>query len=91
MKSILEELFYGNVSPYTDCRSKDKAVKELMTQIADYHGQLYDTLSEQQKELFDKFDNAWDELIDINEREIFVYAFRLGVRIAMECLWPMMR
>jgi hypothetical protein len=30
MKSILEELFYGNLCPNTDCRSTDKETKELM-------------------------------------------------------------
>ena len=29
MKSILEELFYGNICPNTDCRSSDKEIKEL--------------------------------------------------------------
>ena len=30
MRSILEELFYGNVCPNTDCRSQDKETKELI-------------------------------------------------------------
>ena len=88
MKSILEELFYGNVCPNTDCRIKDKEVKDLMAHIADHHSSLNETLTDKQKELFEKFDNAWDELNDINEREIFVYAFRLGARIAIEVLYP---
>ena len=37
MKSVLEELFYGNVCPNTDCRSRDAETKELMSSIADYH------------------------------------------------------
>ena len=37
MKTILEELFYGNLCPNTDCRSKEKEVKELMGYIADHH------------------------------------------------------
>ena len=37
MKSVLEELFYGNLCPNTDCRSKEKEVKELMGYIADHH------------------------------------------------------
>ena len=73
MRSILEELFYGNVCPNTDCRSRDKEVKDLMAHIADHHSNLNETLTDKQKELFEKFDNAWDELNDINEREIFVY------------------
>ena len=86
MKSILEELFYGNVCPNTDCRSKEKEVKELMGYIADHHDTLIAQLNEKQKEIFEKFDDCWDELTDINERESFVYAFKLGMRIAIEVL-----
>ena len=86
MGSILEELFYGNVCPNTDCRSKDKETKELMGYIADHHSALNETLTDKQKEIFEKFNDCYDELTDINEREIFVYAFRLGMRIAIEVL-----
>ena len=84
MRSIIEELFYGNICPNTDCRSKNKETKELMGYIADHHSALNETLTDKQKELFEKFNDCYDELTDINEREIFVYAFRLGMRIAIE-------
>ena len=32
------------------------------------------------------YDDCWDELTDINEREIFVYAFKLGARITIDVL-----
>jgi hypothetical protein len=86
MKSILEELWYGNICPNTDCRSKDKETKELMGYIADHHHDLSATLDDKQKELFEKFNDCYDELTDINEREIFVYAFRLGMRIAIKVM-----
>ena len=88
MRSILEELFYGNVCPNTECRSKDKEVKELMGYIADHHSALNETLTDKPKETLEKFDDCYNELTDINEREIFVYAFRLGARIAIEVLLP---
>ena len=88
MKSILEELFYGNVCPNTDCRSKDKETKELMGYIADHHDTLLKELKDKQKEILEKFEDCYNELSDINEREIFVYAFRLGARIAIEVLFP---
>ena len=83
MKSILEELFYGNICPNTDCRSDGKEVKELMGYIADHHENLLKTLNDEQKEIFEKFDDCYTELIDINEREIFAYAFKLGARIML--------
>ena len=88
MRSILEELFYGNVCPNTDCRSEDKDVKALLGYVADPHDNLSSTLSDKQKEILEKFDDCYNELTDINEREIFVYAFRLGARIAIEVLYP---
>ena len=86
MRSILEELFYGNVCPNTDCRSPSKETKELMGYIADHHDKLMREITDEQKETFEKFSDCYDELTDINEREIFVYAFRLGMRIAIESL-----
>ena len=86
MKSILEELFYGNICPNTDCRGNGKDTKQLMGYIADHHSALNETLTDKQKELFEKFNDCYDELTDINKREIFVYAFRLGARIAIEVL-----
>ena len=87
MRSILEELFYGNICPNTDCRSKDKETKQLMGYIANHHDNLPSTLNDQQKELLEKFDDCYNELTDINEREIFSYAFKLGMQIAIEVLY----
>ena len=86
MKSILEELFYGNVCPNTDCRSTCKETKELMGYIADHHDMLLKELTDKQKETLEKFDDCYSELTDMNERAIFIYAFRLGARIAIEVL-----
>ena len=83
MRSILEELFYGNICPNTDCRSRDKDTTQLMGYIADHHDNLLSTLNEQQKEILEKFDDCYNELIDINEREIFAYAFKLGARLIL--------
>ena len=83
MRSILEELFYGNICPNTDCRSHDKETKQLMGYIADHHDNLLATLNNQQKEILEKFDDCYNELTDINEREIFSYAFKLGARIML--------
>lgn len=57
-----------------------------MGYIADHHDNLLSTLNEKQKEILEKFDDCYNELTDINEREIFIYAFKLGIRIAIEVL-----
>ena len=83
MRSILEELFYGNICPNTDCRSHSKETKQLMAYIAEHHDSLLSTLTDNQKELLEKFDDCYSELTDINEREIFSYAFKLGARLIL--------
>ena len=86
MKSIIEELWSGNI--YSDVKrsySKEEADR-LMNYIADHHRNLHESLNDQQKELFEKFDDCRAELNSINEREMFVYAFSLGARIAFEVM-----
>ena len=86
MRSILEELFYGNICPNTDCRCNNTQTKELMGYIANHHDSLVQSLNEQQQETLEKFDDCFFELNDINKREIFIYAFRYGMRIAINVL-----
>ena len=88
MRSILEELWYGNVCPSEGCRGVTKETKELMKYIAEHHDNLHATLSEKQKETLEKFDDCYAELTDINERDIFVYAFRLGAKMMLEVMIP---
>ena len=54
-----------------------------MGYIADHHDNLLSTLNDQQKEILEKFDDCYNELTDINEREIFAYAFKLGARLML--------
>ena len=86
MRSILEELWYGNVCPNDECRKATTEVKELMEYIAVHHDNLKGTLTDGQREIFEKFDDCYAELTEINERQIFIYAFRLGARIALEVM-----
>lgn len=88
MKSILEELWYGNICPSMRCVEATDKSKQLIEYIAKHHNDLSSTLTEQQKEILEKFNDCSCELMDINEREIFLYAFRLGMRIAIEVLSP---
>jgi len=86
MNSILEELWYGSVCPNTECRKTTNETKKLMGYISDHYDSLQSTLTSEQKEILEKFTDCHAELTDINEREIFVYAFKLGARIVIEML-----
>ena len=86
MKKILEELWYGNISFNAEHRELSKEARELMGYMAHHHDKLRATLTKKQKEELEAYDDCYAELAEINEREIFVYAFRLGARIAIEVM-----
>ena len=54
MKSVLEELWYGNIYPPDGCRIATKEGKKLMGYVADHHENLQKTLDDKQKELLEK-------------------------------------
>ena len=86
MKSILEELWYGNICPETDKRSNSEEMKQLMKYMARHHDNLMETMTDEQKDIFERFDDCWNEYAGLAEKSIFVYAFRLGARIAIDVL-----
>ena len=85
MNSVLEELWYGNIVP-NENMGLSKEIKKNMTAVAEWHDKLYSTLEDEQKTLFEKFNDVSSELSDANERQIFFYAFRLGAKLALEIM-----
>ena len=63
----------------TAVAKKKKSRSLWVSYIANHHDTLIAQLNEKQKEIFEKFNDCWDELTDINEREIFAHAFKLGI------------
>ena len=86
MKSIINELWRGNVCPQTDSRNNSPEMKELMEYMARHHDDLLKTMTDEQKEIFEKFEDCWSEYMSLAEASIFEYAFKLGMQIAIETL-----
>ena len=86
MKSIINELWHGNIIPQEDSRTNSKEMKELLGYMARHHEDLEKGFSDEQKETFEKFDDCWSEYASYAEEAIFTYAFKLGMQIAIEAL-----
>ena len=86
MESIIKELWHGNIVPQEDSRINSKEMKELLGYMARHHEDLEKSFKEEQKAIFDKFHDCWSEYMSLAEAAIFTYAFRLGMRIAIESL-----
>ena len=55
-----------------------------MEYMARYHDDLLKTMTDEQKEVFEKFEDCWGEYASCAEEAIFEYVFKLGARLAME-------
>ena len=82
--NILEELYYGNIVPNEKCAKFDDEVKELLKLLNRNEEKLAATLTELQKETFEKYKDCNREISEISEREIFLNGFRLGARIIID-------
>ena len=82
--NIIKELWHGNIVPQEDSRNNSPEMKELMEYMARHHDDLLKSMTDGQKEIFEKFDDCWSEYMSLAEAAIFEYAFRLGARLAME-------
>ena len=86
MNSIIQELWHGNIIPQEDSRTNSKEMKELLSYMSRHHEDLEKTLSDEQKEIFEKFHDCWSEYASLAEEAIFAYAFKLGGRLMLETL-----
>ena len=86
MGNTIQELWHGNIVPQEDSRTNSKAMKELMGYIARHSEDLGKLLNEEQQEIFEKYQECWNEYVSLAEATIFEYAFKLGARIAHEAL-----
>ena len=85
MKKTILDLWYGNVDPQ-EHRDDDPRISDVIKIMGRNREELSNTLNEKQKEILEKYDDALNEINCFTERSIFVYAFRLGMRLAIESL-----
>ena len=82
--NILEDLYYGNISPHERYFNQGSKVEKLVKLICKNEDELNNSLTEKQKETFEKFKDVTSELSCITEREAFTAGFILATRIMMQ-------
>ena len=86
MENILEEFWYGNIDPMEQSTGKSQAVKELLKLMGRNRDRLHNSMTAEQRDTLEKYDDCVNEMHSIMEVEIFSYAFRLGGRFMLETL-----
>jgi len=84
--TTLEDLYYGNISPHERYIKRGTRIDEFVKLICRNEDELNATLTEKQKETFEKFKDCTSELTCITEREAFSSGFILATRIMMEVM-----
>lgn len=84
--TTLEDLYYGNISPYERYIKRGSRVDQLVKLICKNEESLTATLTEKQKETFEKFKDCQNELSGVTEQDAFRDGFILAVRIMVEVM-----
>ena len=84
MMSILEDLWYGNISPWERPFKKDGTYAELLALVVRHQEDLLARLNDEEKEIFEKYADCTTEMHDLTEREAFTKGFKLGTKIIIE-------
>ncbi len=84
MKSIIKELWRGNIMPPEDGRQNSPEMAQLLEYISRHNDDLQKTMTDEQKAIFEKIHDCWSEYASLSDEALFVYAFRLGAQLAME-------
>ena len=79
---MLDELFYGNISA-ADMKKSKKYKKACEKELEIYH-KLKPMLNKEQDKLLEELLEANSISGGICEKEMFIYAFKVGLRIGIE-------
>ena len=83
---ILEELWCGNIEPTEYDTSSCKEYKKLQELICKNEEKLRATMTDEQKELFEKYTDCVHEFQTITDCPIFQNSFKLGARMMLEVM-----
>ena len=84
MESIIEELYYGNITPAERSFRRTGEYAHILKIVARHEEKLTETLTEAQKETFEKFKDGTSELSSMTEVTAFTIGFKLGLRLTAE-------
>ena len=83
---IIEDLYYGRISPYEMNISATPEYQKLKTLADRNQDLLRESLSDEQKELLEKLIETVTDISSISERDMFIAGFRLGMKLMMDVM-----
>ena len=84
MKTLIEQLWSGEIEPSVERGRKREEIDDLTKIIQRHCDYFEDRLGEMGKETVEKLMDAYWELVNLLNEESFVRGFSLGVRLVSE-------
>ena len=84
MPNILEDLYYGNLSPSQRAVRPGSRVKKLMQKQSDLEAKLNGSFTEEQRAIFEQHLSLCADILDANCFDSFIIGFRLGAHFMHE-------
>jgi hypothetical protein len=84
--SILEEFWYGNIEPTEYDTSSSKEYKEMLQLISRNEEKLLAIMTDEQKDLFSRYQDCVREFQAMAECLLFQNSFRLGARMMLDVM-----
>ncbi len=82
---ILKELWYGNITPTEYSRIENNSnYKEALKLVNQNQERLKATLTDEQKDLFERLLTVNEEFANLIELDCFKIGFKLGARLTIE-------
>ncbi len=84
MKTTISELFNGNLSPWGEREKVSPDEARLVALLERHEKKLMELLTQEGKEILEKFLDCKEELFYLSCEEVFCKGFSLGIRLAAE-------
>ncbi|MBE6603963.1 MAG: hypothetical protein E7636_06585 [Ruminococcaceae bacterium] len=86
MRSILKDLWNGNLEPWSEEWEREREARELVGLRERHKEALQKALDETGKEILSKYEDCYTELESLGCEEAFSKGFSLGVKLVAQAL-----
>lgn len=84
MSGFIEDFYYGNIEPQEFSSDFYSKLKKLLNALSEKEKTLDSMLTGEEKELFSKYVDTYNELSAVSIADGFISGFRLGAKFAYD-------
>lgn len=86
MTGVMENLYYGNIMPYDQTIRRGSEIDKALKQVVECEEQLNSRLHDEEKSIFERYDNAKSKLLTLTACEHWGQGFSLGLKVGIEAM-----